>query len=250
MSQEDSRQMASASTECVLEKKDAAQHSDCVDCPVQSISFCRESDISRLPVRRQQLILQDRETIGCARGTPAELLNFVSGLVKLVGTLPDGRTQILGFRGPGDFLIIGEDGKQAISVEAVGAVRLCRFSWPRLKQLLQERPQALALLLGKSQEQLEELQEHLLVLGRKSAREKVASFLVRYGLTRRGAHGQPPPRAQLLLTRAELADFLGLTTETVSRVLTQFVKEGLVSIGRAQAIYVLDWEQLRSQTGN
>ena len=242
--------MASASTECVLEKKDAAQHSDCVDCPVQSISFCRESDISRLGFRRLQLVLKDRETISCARESSAELLNFVSGLVKLVGTLPDGRTQILGFRGPGDFLIIGEDGKQAISVEAVGTARLCRFSWPHLKQLLQEQPQALALLLGKSQEQLEELQEHLLVLGRKSAREKVASFLVRYGLTRRGAQGQCPPRAQLLLTRAELADFLGLTTETVSRVLKQFTDEGLVALGRAQAIYVLDWEQLRSQTGN
>jgi CRP/FNR family transcriptional regulator len=242
--------MASASTECVLGKKDAAQPPDCIGCPIQPISFCRESDISNLRYRRQQMILNDRETISCARGTPAELLNFVSGLVKLVGTLPDGRTQILGFRGPGDFLIIGEDGKQAISVEAVGTARLCRFSWPRLKQLLQERPQAMAILLGKSQEQLEELQEHLLVLGRKSAREKVASFLVRYGLARRGAQGQCPPRAQLLLTRAELADYLGLSTETVSRVLTQFAKEGLIAVGRAQAIYVLDWEQLGSQTGN
>ena len=242
--------MANAGTECVSGEEQAALPADCVDCPVQSISFCREGGISRLRAGRQQLVLKDRETIGCSRGTPAELLNFVAGLVKLVGTLPDGRTQILGFRGPGDFLIIGENGKQAISVEAVGPVRLCRFSWPRLQQLLQERPQALALLLGKSQEQLEELQEHLLVLGRKSAREKVASFLVRYVLTRRGAHGQCPPKAQLLLTRAELADFLGLTTETVSRVLTQLAREGLIALGRAQAIYVLDWQQLRSETGN
>jgi CRP/FNR family transcriptional regulator len=240
--------MASVGAESVLLKQSRAQSPECVDCPVQSISFCREADVSNLLVGRQQVALKDRETIRCGRGTPAELLNFVSGLVKLVGTLPDGRTQILGFRGPGDFLIIGEDEKQSISVEAVGAVRLCRFAWPRLRQLLQERPQALALLLGKSQEQLEELQQHLLVLGRKNAREKVASFLVRYGLARRT--GQSPPRSQLLLTRAELADFLGLTTETVSRVLTQLAREGLVALGRAQAITVLDWEQLRAETGN
>jgi CRP-like cAMP-binding protein len=87
-------------------------------------------------------------------------------------------------------------------------------------------------------------------VGRKNAREKVASFLLRYGTMRRGPQGQSPPVAQLLLTRAELADFLGLTTETVSRVLGRLAREGLIALGRAQAIYVLDRERLKLATGN
>lgn len=231
-----------------LAAKDNPHLADCAKCPVREASFCSESDLSRLLPLRRQTVLKDRDTITCTRGAAAELFNLVSGLVKLVGTLPDGRTQILGFRGPGDFLIVGEAGRSAMSVEAVGPVRLCRFSWPQLQRLLQDQPDALTLLFSKSQEQLEGVQEHLLVLGRKNAREKVASFLVRYGMSRPQARCLPG--AQLLLTRAEVADFLGLTTETVSRTLSQMVRDGLIALGRAQAIYVLDWQQLRAATGN
>ncbi len=219
--------------------------SDCARCPIRKTSFCHEVDTSVHSLGRRRIRLKDRETIAFAGGGGPTLLNVISGFVKLVRALPDGRTQILGFREMGDFLLLGTTRQQTVTVEAVGLVQACRFSWSRLKGHLQTHPQALALLLGKSQEQLEGMQSHLFDLGRKSARERVASFLMRYGIARGESQGRRILDAHLLLTRGEIADFLGLTTETVSRTLAQMVKEGLVALGRAQAIYVLDRGRLR-----
>lgn len=226
-----------------LAKGDAA--SDCDRCPVRKTSFCHEVDISVPVLGRRRIRLKDGETISFACGGAPTLLNVISGFVKLVRALPDGRTQILGFREMGDFLLLGTARQQTVTVEAVGPVQACRFSWSRLKGQLQMHPQALALLLSKSQEQLEGMQSHLFDLGRKNARERVASFLMRYGIARDGSQGRRNLDAHLLLTRGEIADFLGLTTETVSRTLAQMVKEGLVALGRAQNIYVLDRDRLR-----
>ena len=109
----------------------------------------------------------------------------------------------------------------AFTAEAIEPVRLCRFSRPKLRALLDDFPVMERRLLEKAGDQLVAAQEQMLLLGRKTAREKVASFLA--GRRRRSeARDASGEELDLPMTRADMADYLGLTVETVSRTcLTQ-----------------------------
>lgn len=219
---------------------------DCLSCPARAISFCNGIQAALLADNRGDVVLADGQAIIC--DAPATLFNIVSGSVKLVRAMADGRTQILGFRGAGDFLLMREDARGFLALEAIGPARLCRFSWSGLQQLLRDHPDVQAQFLLKMQRQFEETQDHMFLLGRKTARERVASFVLQHGVA---SNGRSPgrPRERLRVTRMEMADFLGLTVETVSRVLARLSREGIISLGRTHSIHVMDWERLRLTAG-
>lgn len=165
------------------------------------------------------------------------LFNVTDGLVKVYKLLPDGRQQITGFLFPGDFLGIAMNDTYAYSADAVTRVRLCRFPRDRLESLLEDLPHLEKRLLGVASNELVQAQDQMLLLGRKSAEEKVCSFLL--SLSRRAVRrGLDPAPIHLPMSRADMADYLGLTTETVSRAITKLkagrvitlMKGGLVEI--------------------
>ncbi len=169
-------------------------------------------------------------------GDPAEhFYTITAGTTKLFKALPDGRRQITGFAGPGQFLGLAVSATYAFTAEAVEPTRICRFSRGRLRALLGDVPALERRLLDVASNELVLAQEQMLLLGRKTARERIASFLV----LRADSQNLLPPGCQqrhapdmvtLPMTRSDIADYLGLTIETISRTLTRLRDEKLIDI--------------------
>jgi CRP/FNR family transcriptional regulator len=161
---------------------------------------------------------------------PADhVFNVTEGAIKIYKLLSDGRRQVTGFLFPGDFLGLTHNESYAYSAEALTATKLCRYPRGKLESLLNEIPKLERQLLGMASHELAAAQDQMMLLGRKSARERVVSFLLMLSdaLVR---HGQPGNPVSLPMSRTDIADYLGLTIETVSRTLTQLKTQGLIEL--------------------
>jgi CRP/FNR family transcriptional regulator len=182
-------------------------------------------------------------------GDPAEsFFNITAGTAKIYKLLPDGRRQITGFAGPGHFLGLAVSSVYAFSAEAIDPVRFCRFSRPRLKKLLLEFPKLEQRLLEVAANELVAAQEQMLLLGRKTARERLASFLLMQ-LAQGSACSTGRERVGLAMTRGDIADYLGLTIETVSRTLSRLRVEGMIEIPNINDVVIRNCTALRSLAG-
>lgn len=218
----------------------AAAH--CDTCEIREISVCRTMAPDEL-ARLQAIITSGQAEAGQAiihEGDPAEnLFNVISGAVKLYKLLPDGRRQITGFLFPGDFLGIALNETYVYTAEALTPVRLCRFPRRRLEALLKDIPALEHQLLDEVATELVAAQDQMLLLGRKTARERVASFLLMLA-KRAERHGRQVNPVELPMSRADIADYLGLTTETVSRTVTQLRQSNTISAANRGEIEILD----------
>lgn len=171
---------------------------------------------------------------------PADhLFVLTEGCMKIYKLLADGRRQITGFLFPSDFLGLAMQNQYAYSAEAVTPSMLCRFARDKLEKLLDEFPQLERRLLGIASNELAAAQDQMLLLGRKTASEKLATFLAL--LERRAVRrGGAPGRAELPMTRADIADYIGLTIETVSRCFTKLRRQGLIDISKPPIVEFLD----------
>lgn len=179
--------------------------------------------------------------------------NVVSGVVKLSKLLEDGRQQIVGLQYAPDFLGRPLREESLVAAEAATNVELCAFPKSVLERLMAESPELEHKLLEQNLKELDEAREWMVTLGRKTAQEKIASFLFMIAV-----HVDPEvdlEEAQemtfdLPLTRADIADFLGLTIETVSRQLTRLRKAGVISIENNRRVTVPNMERLNQFAGN
>lgn len=183
------------------------------------------------------------ETI-IGEGDAAEsLFNVVTGWVKIYKLLPDGRRQITGFLSPGDFLGLAVNDTYAYSAEAVTDTQLCRFPRKRLESFVDDYPHLEKKLLSIASNELIQAQDQMLLLGRKTAKERIASFLL--NLSGRAENtDQPASPVSVPMTRSDIADFLGLTTETVSRTFSSLKKEGHIRILDGHMIALEDPDRL------
>lgn len=222
--------------------------SNCESCEIREISVCRSlapPDMARL----QAIISTAHAEAGqpiIHEGDAAEnLFNVVSGAVKLYKLLPDGRRQMTGFLFSGDFLGIALNDIYVYTAEALTPVRLCRFPRRRLEGLLSVIPSLEHELLGEATTELVAAQEQMLLLGRKTARERVASFLLMLAKRARD-HGRPANPIDLPMSRADIADYLGLTTETVSRTITLLRQSKAISAASRGEIEILNQSALEA----
>ena len=204
----------------------------CGHCEARAQSVCNaipEPSLMRLVEASRPAIAQPGSGF-IAEGDPAaEFFNITSGTAKLYKLLPDGRRQITGFAGTGHFLGLAVSDTYAFSAEAIDTVRYCRFSRVRLRALLEDFPLMEKRLLEVASNELVAAQEQMLLLGRKTARERVASFLL--AQSRLGTICQAPrTRFTLPMTRGDIADYLGLTIETVSRTLTKLRGDKVIEV--------------------
>ncbi|MGE0854033.1 MAG: Crp/Fnr family transcriptional regulator [Hyphomicrobiaceae bacterium] len=186
-----------------------------------------------------------------AEGTCPDFFgNIISGIVKLTKTLADGRQLTVGLQFPPDFVGRPYAPQSPHQVQAATDVTLCTFEKTRFERLLKTRPGVEHRLLEHKLDELDAAQEWMLLLARKSAAEKVASFLLmlcrRTGPTLFTTDAIPPmsARFELLLTRADIGDYLGLTLETVSRHMTRLKTQGIIQIGDKQRVLVPDVRRL------
>lgn len=222
----------------------------CAACAARVLSVCDaidDCDLDRLAAITTTHEVEPHR-IFVAEGDVADhLFNVTDGTVKVYKLLADGRQQITGFLFAGDFLGLSSLERYGYSAEAVTRVRYCRFPRRQLEQLLTDFPAMERRLLGIASNELAAAQDQMLLLGRKTARERVASILLM--LSRRaarvGTRGDP---VILPMTRSDIADYLGLTVETVSRTFTQLRKERIIELRGANVVRLSNREALEGLT--
>ena len=168
------------------------------------------------------------------------VLEGVLGMYKL---LADGRRQITSFAYPGDMVGLDCPHVHGDNAEALGALRVRAIPLNAIDRLIESEPGFGQTLLRIAAEELAETRERLVSLGRKSAAEKVAGFVLR--LSRRSASlGRDARRIELPMKRSDIADFLGLTIETVSRNITRLRTARVIRLVSTSEIEILEPEWL------
>ena len=177
--------------------------------------------------------------------------NVVSGVIKLMKVLEDGRQQVVGLKFANDFIGRVHATSNTLSAEAASDVELCQVPRAILEAMLEDNRPLEQKLMQETLRELDEAREWMVTLGRKSAAERVASFLYLIALHVRPelAHVATEVEYDLPLTRGDMADFLGLSIETVSRQLTQLRRLEIVIIRNKRHVTIPDTERLRLRAG-
>jgi CRP/FNR family transcriptional regulator len=229
----------------------------CERCPARHGGVCDRigtEELAALNRMARHRRFSPGQTIMAESEAPAFMANIISGAVKLTKSLPDGRQQIVGLLFPPDFLgrAIGH-GENCLA-EAATEVELCCYPAEAFRALMRAHPSLERRLLEKALDELDAAREWMVLLGRKTASEKVASFFLM--LTRRAmlAHcpaceGRETPRLAVPLKRADIADYLGLTIETVSRQITALKRKGILVPAADGVFEVPDLEALKLAAG-
>jgi CRP/FNR family transcriptional regulator, anaerobic regulatory protein len=206
----------------------------CAACGLRSLSICGaldEADLLEFERIARHINLAPNEALFNAGQAASSVHSMISGVVRLYKLLPDGRRQVIGFALPGDFLGTTPSDRYSFSADAVEAVSVCRFSVEAFGHFIEPRPHLLLRINEFAARELMLAQEQMLLLGRRSAEEKVATFLISWR-NRLVQIGYEREIISLPMSRQDIADFLGLTIETVSRTLTRFEREKLLVIVR------------------
>ncbi|MCV2865066.1 helix-turn-helix domain-containing protein [Albidovulum sediminicola] len=175
--------------------------------------------------------------------TAKHVFEVISGTLRLARVQRDGRRQVMTFGLPGDLVGLPVDGRHSAECDAVEPCEVIAHRFDPLSP--PERwPDLNARVLNAALEEIHALQDHFLTLGRRSACEKVAAFLLWLG-SRVGARAGRHRRVHLAMNRADIADHLGLTPETVSRTITQLRESGLLALDGAQTVVILDPDGMR-----
>ena len=226
----------------------------CEDCPIRYNAVCSKCEPDEL-CELEQIKYYRSYAAGQTIFFAGDLLEYVgsvvSGVSSLTRTMPDGRVQMVGLLLPSDF--IGRPHRETIDCDVVAEtdVMLCCFRRKPFEALIEETPHVGQRLLEMTLDELDAAREWMLVLGRKTAREKIASLLhmiaTRMSLLAPGDSQETS--FTLPITRETMANYLGLTIETVSRQMTALKKEGLISFSERRDIRVPDLAALKAETG-
>lgn len=206
--------------------------SSCAECGVRGVSVCASLDTSELDdlsALADKTSFAPKETL-FIQGDEADVVyNVTCGMLRLYKLLPDGRRQIVGFLLPGDFVGLSLSARYGFSADAIDQVSACRFDRAAFIAFVDRKPHFLRRLHEAATHELTLAQDHMVLLGRRAAEEKVAAFLLsmRERLGRLGASVVTIP---LPMSRQDLADHLGLTIETVSRVISKLAREKVLLV--------------------
>jgi CRP/FNR family transcriptional regulator len=230
----------------------APRLADCRHCATRSLAVCSALELDELealesvvlPITRRQ----DQSLF--QEGDPLQYVFIVTGgYLKTFKLLADGRRQITGFPTVGDFLGLAGNGTYGFGAEALTQVRLCQVKRRDMDALLGRFPNLRQRLLELARHELALAQEQQLLLGRKTSRERVASFLLALAERAKRGPGNRQDLVALPMTRGDIGDYLGLTLETVSRVFSAFRREGLIDTNEDRTARILDREGLEALAG-
>jgi CRP/FNR family transcriptional regulator len=235
-----------------LEGRHSGVRHQCDTCAVRNVGICSALQpeelncLNRIGRSRRvgagQRIVSDQDK-------SSHLAIVVSGIVKLTKVLPDGRQQIVGLLFPSDFLGRPFEPDSRYHAEAATDVKLCSFPARALEDLMQQYPGLEDRLYRQTLDDLDAAHDWMLLLGRKTAREKVASLLLM--IAKRSAKCAPSAaRAEyvhsfdLPLSRADTGDFLGLRLETVSRQMRHLCREKIIALDGTRRVRIINFALL------
>ena len=219
----------------------------CAVCGVREASFCSvlsPSELQQLHAMSSHKIFEAGELIVEEDASVRQVANVLSGTIKLFKLLPDGRQQITGFLFAGDFLGPMLSGEYATFAEAVNRVELCMFDQDRLRERMDAWPHLERRLFEDATATLDRALDWMLLLGRKTASERVASFFVMLA-DRVGEKSDESAVVDVPMSRSDIADYLGLTMETVSRQISQLKRAELLAAQGQHTLEVRDLPALR-----
>jgi len=178
-------------------------------------------------------------------GDPIEhYFRILSGTVRLYKAIADGRRQVIDFLGQGECFGLTGLARHGATVEAVSRCTVVRYSRHHLEAAIHRDPGLACRLFELACAELGQAQRQMLLLGRKTAEERIASFLL--SLAERGSAAADGCAAlRFAMSRQDMADYLGLTIETVSRIISRFKRDGLIALQSPQAVVLLRPETLR-----
>jgi len=172
--------------------------------------------------------------------TAGYVYKLVSGVVRISKLLPDGRRQISVFHLPGDMFGFEVDDVHHTSAEAIVPVKVVAFKWQSLLSATASSG-FVHELLNRTMIGLRQTQDHLLLLGRKNALERLAAFLME--MARRSDSSDV---LDLAMPRHDIADYLGLTLETVSRMFAELKEAGIIRLESARRVHLVDMAKLKA----
>ncbi len=225
----------------------------CGDCPIRHRAVCSRCDGDEL------LMLEGMKSyrtyaageVILWRGEPLDFVaSVVAGVASLSKTLEDGRTQMVGLLLPSDF--IGRPGRTQVEfdVTATTEVMLCRFERLPFERLIEDTPHVAQRLMELALDELDAARDWMILLGRKTAREKIATFIDLLAHRCQMGVDNDTISLDMPMTRDQIANFLGLTLETVSRQLNAMKKDGIITFSGRKQLDVVDLIALRQATGD
>ncbi|WP_370639368.1 transcriptional regulator FnrL [Cognatishimia sp. F0-27] len=231
-------------------------HQDCDDCPIRHRAVCARCEADELQLL-EEIKYYRRFEAGSHVIWSGDKMDFVgsvvSGIATLTQTMEDGRTQMVGLLLPSDF--VGRPGREGSAYDVVATTDLvmCCFRKKPFERMMETTPAIAQRLLQMTLDELDAAREWMLVLGRKTAREKIASLLSI--IARRDASlnfnsSDGGLTFDLPLTREAMADYLGLTLETVSRQISALKKDGVIVLEGKRHVIVPDMARLMEEAGD
>lgn len=230
--------------------------SNCENCPIRHRAVCSRCEPDELKILDEIKYYRSYEAgqpVVWAGDEMDFVASVVTGIATLSQTMEDGRTQMVGLLLPADFL--GRPGRSIApyDVTANSDLMLCCFRRKPFEKVMAETPHIGQRLLEMTLDELDAAREWMLILGRKTAREKIASLLTIIA-QREAALAQVVPgngsSFDLPLTRESMADYLGLTLETVSRQISSLKRDKVIELQGKRRIMVPDFDVLVGETGD
>lgn len=230
-------------------------HADCGDCPIRHRAVCARCDTNEL-IKLEEIkyyrSFQAGQTVVWSGDRMDFVASVVSGIATLTQTMEDGRRQMVGLLLPSDF--VGRPGRDSAAYDVVATTDLvmCCFRRP-FEELMLTTPHVGQRLLEMTLDELDAAREWMLLLGRKTAREKIASLIAIIArrdasLKQGGSLGRV--EVDLPLTREAMSEYLGLTLETVSRQISALRKEGVIEIEGKRHVTIPDFDSLLEVAGD
>ena len=228
---------------------------DCGDCPIRKQAICarcQPDELAELNAIKSYHTYKKGEMIAYAGGEMRHVGTLVTGLASISQGLEDGRRQIMGILLPSDFVGAPKRKISQYDIQASAEVIMCQFERGAFEVLFERSPDLGPRLLEMTMDELDAAWQWMLLLGRKSAREQIATFLCMIASKSKFLKPLTGNKAlvfDLPLSREMLADYLGLTIETVSRQISTLKNEGLILVQGQRHIIIPDFSRLLRETG-
>jgi len=235
---------------------DAARQTDhlpqeCANCMSRHLAVCAglnpdqlghlASYVTRRRIDAGQALFQEGDAAD-------HVFTVTSGVIKQYKLLADGRCQVTGFYFAGDLIGLPDGPEYPVTAEAVAPVTVCAFPRGRISELVSTYPQMAEAVILKLQREVSSAQDQMLSLGRLNAEERIAGFLL--SLMEKAPDCINDDGSLILrMRRADIADYLGLTVETVSRSFTKLRNAGVIGADKAGAVEILSRDDLEDLAG-
>lgn len=218
----------------------------CFGCAVRQLAVCGSLESAALREFKSNgpsAEYESGETVVFEGDRAANVYSLTSGLLRLSKLLPDGRRQIAGFLFPGDFLGITMEEEHAFTAEAVAPSTLCRFPRRQFDDFVASHPELERRLYAVAAHELAAARQQLVLLGRKTATERIASFLLMLAGRCHSMGGGD--EIDFPMSRADIADYLGLRIETISREISQLKVARVIQLTGRQSFRIVDRNRLQ-----